>query len=99
MTPQTTWAKPNNPYTGMVSIKEVPIPRIAKPRKGSTKYDEAFTKLLDMKSALECHESAYEILRRALTRFLKFRDLTATTSSRRQLNKQTRMVTMWLEKK
>lgn len=99
MRPTTTWATPHSPYTGKVPMKEVPVPKIAMPRKGRTKYDEEFERLLEFKSGIESTEEGFETLRRAMQRFLKFRGLTETVSIRRQINRQTRQVTLWLEKK
>lgn len=97
--PITTWATKRSPYTGKVPMKEVPAPAIAKPRKGRTKYDEEFERLLDFKTGLESTEAGFEILRRAMQRFVVYRGLQGQVSIRRQLNRQTRMVTLWLEKK
>lgn len=99
MIPQTSWAKANNPYTGKVPIKEVPVPKIVQPRKGHTKYDKEFEKLLEFKSGIESTEEGFEVLRRAMQRFVKFRGLQEQVSIRRQINRQTRMVTLWLEPK
>jgi hypothetical protein len=99
MQPRTSWAKPHNPFTGKVTMNEVPIPKISMPRKGHTKYDAEFEKLLEFKSGIESTEDGFEVLRRAMQRFLEFRNLKSTISIRRQINKQTRMVTLWLEPK
>lgn len=97
-TPQTTWAK-KSPYTGKVPMKEVPLPKVVMPRKGHTKYDEEFEKLLEFKTGIESTEDGYETLRRALQRFVKFRDIQQQVSIRRQIDRKTRMVTIWLEPK
>jgi hypothetical protein len=99
MIPRTEWAKPENPYTGSVPIKEVPIPKVVQPRKGHTKYDTEFEKLLTFKSAIESTESGFEVLRRAMMRFVEFRGLKGKVSIRRKLDRKTRMVTLWLESK
>lgn len=99
MTPHTTWAKKASPFTGKVPMKEVPVPQIVMPRKGHTKYDEEFEKLLEFKTGIESTEDGYETLRRALQRFVKFRDIQEQVSIRRQINRKTRMVTIWLEPK
>jgi hypothetical protein len=99
MTPQTTWAKPQNPYTGKVPMKEVPLPKVVMPRKGHTKYDDEFEKLLEFKNGIESTEEGFEVLRRAMQRFVKFRGLQDQISIRRQINRKTRMVTLWLEPK
>ena len=99
MIPRTTWADKKNPYTGKVPTSEVPIPTRPMQRKGHTKYDGEFEKLLTFKTALESHEDNFQTLRRAIKRFLIFRDLNGKVAVRQQLNPQTRMVTMWLEKK
>ena len=96
MTPQTVWIRPN---TGKVVMKEVPIPKGDKPRKGKTKYDAEFEKLLEFKTGIESTEAGFELLRRALQRFLIFRGLVETTGIRRLIDKRTRMITIWLEKK
>ena len=98
MQPQTQWAK-KNPYSGKVLIKEVPIPKVVMPRKGRTKYDDEFEKMLKFKNGIESTEEGFEVLRRAMQRFLKFRNLTETISIRRQINRQTRMITLWLQPK
>lgn len=95
--PRTSWASKQNPYTGEVPMIEVPIPEIEKPRKGHTKYDAQFEKLLAFKSGIESTEEGFEVLRRAMQRFVKFRNLQDKISIRRQINKKTRMVTLWLE--
>lgn len=95
--PRTSWASKQNPYTGEVPMIEVPIPAIEKPRKGRTKYDAQFEKLLAFKSGIESTEEGFEVLRRAMQRFVKFRNLQDKISIRRQINRKTRMVTLWLE--
>ena len=80
-------------------MKEVPLPKVAMPRKGQTKYDAEFEKLLEFKSGIESTEQGFEVLRRAMQRFVKFRGLQDTVSIRRQINRTTRMVTLWLEPK
>lgn len=97
MIPRTSWASNNSPYTGKVPLKEVPLPDVVKPRKGHTKYDAEFEKLLEFKSGIESTEEGFEVIRRAMQRFLKFRGMTHQISIRRQINRQTRMVTLWLE--
>ena len=97
--PRTSWAKPNNPYTNKVPMKEVPVPKIVKPRKGHTKYDDEFEKLLEFKTAIESTEDGFEVLRRAMQRFLEYQNLKETISIRRSMDRQTRMVTLWLEPK
>lgn len=99
MIPRTTWVANNRPYTGKVPIKEVPVPKRPLQRKGHTKYDEDFEKLATFASALEVHEDNFETLRRALKRFVDFRELTGQVAIRQQINPQTRMVTLWLERK
>ena len=99
MTPQTSWINNRSPFTGKVPMKEVPIPKVAVPRKGHTKYDAEFEKLLEFKSGIESTEAGFEVLRRALMRFVQFRNLRGRVSVRRQINKSTRMVTLWLEPK
>ena len=97
--PRTNWAGAKNPLTGKVPMKEVPLPKVAMPRKGHTKYDAEFEKLLEFKSGIESTEEGFEVLRRAMQRFVKFRDLQDKVSIRRQINRTTRMVTLWLEPK
>ena len=80
-------------------MKEVPLPKVAMPRKGHTKYDAEFEKLLEFKSGIESTEEGFEVLRRAMQRFVKFRGLQDKVSIRRQINRTTRMVTLWLEPK
>ena len=99
MIPRTTWADRTNPYTGKIPVKEVPIPKRPLQRKGKTKYDEEFEKLLTFKTALETHEDNFSAMQRALKRFVKFRELTGAVTVRQQLNPLTRHVTLWLEKK
>lgn len=96
---QTAWATKHNPYTGKVQMKEVAVPQTATQRKGHTKYDEAFEKLLEFKSGIESNEQGFETLRRALMRFVEFRGLQSTVRIRRQLDRNTRQVILWLEKK
>jgi hypothetical protein len=95
----TAWANKNSPYTGKVPVKEVPVPKVVMPRKGHTKYDAEFEKLLEFKTALESTEEGFEVLRRAMQRFLEFRNLKDKISIRRQINRTTRQVTLWLEPK
>ena len=97
--PRTTWATGTSPYTGKVPVKEVPIPKRPLQRKGHTKYDEEFEKLLTFKTALECDEDNFQTLRRAIKRFVDFRELSGKVTVRQQLNPHTRQVTLWLEKK
>ena len=99
MQPQTSWANKRSPFTNKVPMKEVPLPEVVMPRKGHTKYDEEFEKLLEFKTGIESTEDGYETLRRALQRFVKFRDIQEQVSIRRQINRKTRMVTIWLEPK
>ena len=99
MIPRTTWADKTSPYSGKVPFKEVPIPKRTAPRKGKTKYDEEFERLLEFKHALETHEDNLGAMQRALKRFIKLRELSSTVSLRQQLNPITRNVTLWLEKK
>ena len=99
MIPQTSWANKRSPYTGTVPMKEVPIPKIVQPRKGHTKYDEEFHKLMTFKTAIEMHEDNFPSIQRALKRYVKFRDLGSKVCIRQQLNPMTRHITVWLEKK
>lgn len=99
MIPQTTWANKRSPFTNRVPMKEVPVPQVAQPRKGHTKYDAEFEKLLEFKSGIESTEAGFEVLRRAMMRFVKFRGLNDKITVRRQINRKTRMVTLWLEPK
>jgi hypothetical protein len=80
-------------------MKEVPIPKVVMPRKGHTKYDEQFEKLLTFKTGIESTEDGFEILRRAMQRFVENRGIKQKVSIRRQIDKKTRMVTLWLEPK
>lgn len=98
-TPQTTWAKKASPFTGKVPMKEVPVPQVVMPRKGHTKYDDEFEKLLEFKSGIESTEGGFEVLRRALQRFVQFRGMQEQVSIRRHIDRKTRMVTIWLEPK
>jgi hypothetical protein len=97
--PRTTWAAQKSPYTGKVPTKEVPVPTRPSNRKGHTKYDEEFERLLTFKTAIETHEDNFQTLRRAIKRFIDFRELNGKVIVRQQLNPQTRDVTLWLEKK
>lgn len=99
MQPQTNWAKAKNPFTGEVPLKEVPVPKIVMPRKGQTKYDEYFDKMMEFKVGYESTEDGFEIIRRSAQRYVKFRNLNDTISIRRQINRKTRMVTIWFEPK
>lgn len=99
MIPRTTWADRTNPYTGKAPIKEVPIPKRPLQRKGCTKYDEEFEKLLTFKTAIEMHEDNFAPMQRAIKRFIKYRDLVGKVTVRQQLNPLTRHMTLWLEKK
>ena len=63
-------------------MKEVPLPKVAMPRKGHTKYDAEFEKLLEFKSGIESTEEGFEVLRRAMQRFVKFRNLQDKVSIR-----------------
>ena len=95
--PKTSWAKPKNPFTNEVDMREVPIPEIVLPRKGRTKYDEQFERMIKFKTAIESTELGFELIRRAAIRFLGFRNLKEAMRIRRRINKKTRMVTMWFE--
>ena len=97
--PRTQWAAKINPLTGKVPVNEVPIPKAPKQRKGRTKYDAEFEKLLTYSQAIEVHEINFEMLRRALKRFVDFRELAGAVAIRQLLNPETRMVALWLEKK
>jgi hypothetical protein len=97
--PHTRFASTVSPFTGMVPIKEVAIPEVPKIRKGRTKYDAQFEKLLLMKSGLEFPNNSFVAVRRAFQRFLNFRELRGKVVVRQHLNKETGMVTLWLEKK
>lgn len=97
--PRTTWADKTSPYTGMIPIREVPIPQRPLQRKGHTKYDAEFEKLLTFKKAIEMHEDNFQPMQRALKRFIKYRELNGKVTVRQQLNPMTRHVTLWLEKK
>ena len=97
--PRTQWAAKVNPLTGKVPINEVSIPEVPRMRKGRTKYDDEFEKLLSYSTALEVHQPNFELVRRALKRFLDFRDLGGAVAIRQLLNPETRMVALWLEKK
>lgn len=97
--PRTQWAAKINPLTGKVPVSEVPIPKVPKQRKGHTKYDAEFEKLLSYNRAIEVHEINFEMLRRALKRFVDFRGLSGAVAIRQLLNSETRMVAVWLEKK
>lgn len=97
--PRTTWANGVSPITGKVPLREVPIPVRPKQRKGRTKYDEDFERLVEGKTAIEVHEDNFQTLRRALQRFIVFRQLTGQVSVRQQINPQTRMVSVWLERR
>lgn len=99
MKPQTSWAGHNSPYTGKVPFKEVPIPKRPPNRKGATKYDEDFERLMALKTAIEVHEDGFQAVRRALKRFIAFRGITDKVVLRQQLDPNTRNVTVWLEKK
>jgi len=97
--PRTAWANGASPYTGKVPTREVAVPTRPVSRKGRTKYDDEFEKLMTFKTALECHEDNFQTLRRAIKRFVDFRDLSGKVIVRQQLNPQTRQVALWLEKK
>ena len=99
MQPQTSWANKRSPFTNKVPMKEVPLPEVVMPRKGRTKYDAEFEKLLKFKSGIESTEEGFEVLRRAMQRFVQFRGIQDKVSIRRQINRKTRMVTLWLEPK
>lgn len=99
MIPRTTWANKIDPYTGKVPVKEVPVPARKAQRKGATKYDEEFHKLMTFKTAIEMHEDNFPSIQRALKRYVKFRDLGSKVCIRQQLNPMTRHITVWLEKK
>lgn len=89
----------NTPYNNRAPLKEVPRPAHPTQRKGHTKYDAEFEKLLQMKSAIETTEEGYIVLNRALQRFLQFRNLRDTVTIRRSTNRDTRMITIWLDKR
>lgn len=85
--------------TGKVDMKEVPIPDAPVKGKGRTKYDKEFEKLLEFQSAIETDEDSFDSLRRAIKRFIDFRELNGKVMVRQQINPRTRMVTMWLQPK
>lgn len=95
----TRFTTANSPFTGKAPMRAVPIPDAPKMRKGRTKYDKEFETLLPMKSALEFPDKSFSTVRRAFQRFIEFRELKGKVAVRQQLNKETRMVTLWLEKK
>jgi hypothetical protein len=97
--PRTSWVKPKAASAGLVPIKEVGIPDVGMRRKGHTKYDDIFLKMLDFKNGIETTMEGGEVIRRSLQRFIIFRKLSDTVRMRRQMDKKTRMVTVWLEKK
>ena len=97
--PAPITAKGLDPHTGKIPLKEIPVPSRPLQRKGRTKYDEEFEKLLAGKTALQMHESNYQTMRRALQRFIVFRGLTGKVAVRQQTNTKTRMVAVWLEQR
>jgi hypothetical protein len=97
--PRTNWVKPKAPEPGLVQMKEVEIPNITLRRKGKTKYDEIFLKLLEFKNGVQADKKDAELIRRSLQRFIIFRGLKDTVRLRSHIDEDSRKVTVWLEKK
>lgn len=96
--PRTSWAKANNPYTKKVIIKMGDIPVVPKQRKGHTKYDEEFSKLLGFKKSIIIPIEGMDTIRRALQRFIGFRNLKGKVTVRQKVDKEHGTMTMWMEK-
>ena len=82
---------------GKVNVRMIPIPDDAHTkRKGTTKYDEHFEKLMDFKEAMQVPENDFSLIRKAITRFLTFRGLTDSVSVRQMKDHRTKTYLIWL---
>lgn len=107
MTPQTTFAPVHNIFTNQpikkpkplpvaVEVKFVPIPNVHSKRKGSTKHDAEFEKLLDFKQAMQVPEDDFGGIRKSMQRFLENKGLRDKVSVRQHKDYKTKSVTIWL---
>lgn len=98
--PKPLDSKGLDPHTGKLPMREVPVPpKRPLPRKGRTKYDEEFGRLLAGKAAIQVHEVNSSAMRRALKRYVTLQGLQGKVALRQQINRENRTLTLWLEKK
>lgn len=100
--PVTRWVTPETPkapFKGLEDIKTVKIPDEPRKRKGHTMYDAQFERLMEFKDAIQVPVNGFDTIRRAMQRFIKFRNLTGTVCLRQVTDKRAETVTIWLEKK
>lgn len=92
----TRFAPVRNIFTGKEVIEFVPIPTINPKRKGTTKHDDKFEKLLGFKEALSVPEYEFGGMRKALQRFLDNKGLRNQVSMRQLKDHRTKSYTIWL---
>lgn len=92
----TKFATTYNPFTGESNIKIVPIPNIGSKGKGKTIYDEHFERLLDFEQAMQIPEDQFHAVRRALGRFLVYRDIKDKCSIRQMKHPKTKTYALWI---
>ena len=92
----TRFAPTINIFTGKEVIDFVPIPTTDTRRKGTTRHDDKFEKLLGFKEALSVPEHDFGGMRKALQRFLDNRNLRNTVSMRQLKDHRTKSYTLWL---
>lgn len=89
--------KPMTIMQGQKNIRMVLIPEEAhSSRKGSTKYDVHLEKLLAFSEAMQIPESEFQSVRKALTRFLRFRKLDKAVSVRQKKDHRTKTYLLWI---
>jgi len=88
--------KPMSFMQGQQNVRLVPIPPVAaSSRKGTTMYDQHFTKLLEFAEAMQVPDHEFEAVRKAATRFLTFRELSAKVSVRQKKDHRTKTYMIW----
>lgn len=92
----TRFAPTINIFTGKEVIDFVPIPKTSTNRKGTTKHDAKFERLLNFKEALSVPEHDFGGMRKALQRFLDNRKLRGKVSMRQLKDHRTKSYTLWL---
>lgn len=89
--------QPMTAMQGQKNIRMVMIPDIAhSSRRGTTMYDEHFKKLLTFKEAMQVPEHEFEAVRKAVSRFLRFRSLEKSVSVRQKKDHRTKTYLIWL---
>ena len=88
--------QPMTVMQGKSNIRLVDVPNmLSRGRKGSTKYDEWFIKMIDNKEAIRMPEDEFGAVRKAAFRFLDFRGWKEKVTIRQLKHQQTRTYTMW----